>query len=571
MSTPFDFAFTPTRASIPAPGTVVRLNVPSSVPTNHTPLNPLSFLIRAASIYPDKVALVHPDTPYPVRYTFAQWAQRTLNLAYALLDVGVKPGDRVAVIAPNSPLIADAHQGVLAARAIVTPINYRLTPPEITYILAHSGAKVLLLDHQFAYLTDDFLKDPVNASKVTVIISHDSGREGCPYETFLNRGRVVSEGKGWLRLLVELEEQAPATLCYTSGTTGRPKGVLSTLRGSYLAAVANAFESKLDRESVYLWVLPMFHASGWTFPWSNTFAFTTQITLRTVSLEHIWYHLLHSGVSHYCGAPTVQISLINAPEACALDPAREVKAIVAGSAPTAAMIAGLEKLGIGTVHVYGLTETYGPMTRNYPQPSWARMSSEDRSKLMSRQGHGFATADEVRVVEQREDDALVDVPADGKTLGEIVMRGNIVMKEYYNDPAATQAAFRGGYFRSGDLAVRHPDGSVAIQDRSKDLIISGGENASSVAIEQELAAHPEVLEASVVARAHPKWGERPMAFVVLRQNVERNGFEDRLKSFARTRLPGFACPEWVRVVDELPKTSTGKILKVELRKVAAKL
>lgn len=335
----------------------------------------------------------------------------------------------------------------------------------------------------------------------------------------------------------------------------------------------------MNRHSTYLWILPMFHAAGWTFPWASVFAFATQITLRTVNYTHIWKHLLNSGITHYCGAPTVQIGIINDP--LARKPPQPVKAIVAGAAPTPHLIASLETIGITPFHVYGLTETYGPFTRSYEQSSWSTLSLEQRSKLMARQGHAFATAQEVRVVyqpdEHSKEDELIDVPRDGKTLGEIVTRGNIVMKEYFRDPEATANAFRGGAFRSGDLAVWHPDGSIAIMDRSKDIIISGGENASSLAIEQELASHPHILEVTVVARNHEKWGERPMAFVVLHpQHASKwagrhHEFAADLKVHAKRSLPGFACPEWVEVVPELPKTSTGKILKTELRRVIAKL
>lgn len=537
------------------------------------PLNPLDFVLRAAQIYPDNLALAHPDVESPVYYTYAVWAQRIQNLAYALIQAGVQPGDRVAIIAPNSPMIADAHHGALAARAIVTPINTRLTRPEVEYILDHSGAKIILVDYEFVHL--------VQGAKARVVVSKDTGRPGDPYEEFLSSGRRFSQEKGWQGLQAESNEDAGACLCYTSGTTGRPKGVLTTLRSSYLAAVANAFETRMNPDSTYLWILPMFHAAGWTYPWAITFAFATQITLRTVSYPHIWNHLLNSGVTHYCGAPTVQIGLVNAPEARNLD--HPVSAIIAGSAPTAHLIGELEKRGIQPVHVYGLTETLGPFTRNYFQPSWRQLSHDERSKMRARQGHSFATAQEARVVYAAAEDngvpsgELRDVPKDGKTIGEVVTRGNIVMKEYFRDPEATRKAFEGNHFHSGDLAVWHPDGSIAIVDRSKDIIISGGENASSLAIEQELAEHPDVLEVSVVARPHPKWGERPMAFVVLRSEAiqrwarKHAEFADNLKQHARGRLPGFACPEWVEVVPELPKTSTGKILKTQLRKLVAKL
>ncbi|RDB15670.1 putative acyl-activating enzyme 1, peroxisomal [Hypsizygus marmoreus] len=572
MPVPFDTSrFTPTAASIPPPLVGLRLKQETPIPVNYHPLNPLDFILRGAQIYPNKLAIAHPDVPHPAFYTFSVWTQRIQNLAYALIQAGIQPGDRVAVIAPNSPMIADAHQGIIAARAVVASVNTRLKPSEVAYILEHSGARLILIDHEYTHL--------IEGTKIPTIVSNDTGREGDPYETFLNNGRKFSQERGWAGLVAHHDENAPCTLCYTSGTTGRPKGVITTLRGSYLAAIANAFEGRINKDSTYLWILPMFHAGGWTYPWATVFAFATQITLRNVNFTHIWNHFLHSGVTHYCGAPTVQIGIINDP--LARKPPQPVNAIIAGAAPTPHLIAGLEEKGIHPVHVYGLTETYGPFTRSYEQDEWATLSLEQRTKRIARQGHAFATAQEVRVVYQPGDhateDDLIDVPKDGKTLGEIVTRGNIVMKEYFNDPAATAKAFRGGAFRSGDLAVWYPDGSISIMDRSKDIIISGGENASSLAIEQELASHPHVLEVSVVARSHPKWGERPMAFVTLhpQHSTKWTGkhhlFGDDLKKHARARLPGFATPEWVEVVPELPKTSTGKILKTELRKIIAKL
>ncbi|KAJ6604460.1 hypothetical protein DFH09DRAFT_1122770 [Mycena vulgaris] len=564
-------AFSPTPASFPPRDPVLMLRQPKGLPVHFQPLNPLQFILRAAEIYPDKVALVHPDVPYPVSYTFSVWCQRIQNLAYALIQAGIEPGDRVAVIAPNSPLIADAHHGVLAAQAVLCLINTRLKPSEVAYILDHSGSSIILVDHEYRHLLPANIKTPV-------IVSNDTGRNGDPYELFLSSGRAFSRERGWKGLEYHADEDSAALLCYTSGTTGRPKGVVTTLRGSYLAAVANAYESRIHLESTYLWILPMFHAAGWTYPWASVFAFATQITLRTVDYPLIWKHFLNSAVTHYCGAPTVQIGIVNDPAARALP--RPISAIIAGAAPTASLIGALEEKGIQPIHVYGLTETYGPFTRNYTQASWAALSLQERSKLMARQGNSFATAQDVRVVyppKDGNDTVLVDVPRDGKTVGEIVTRGNIVMKEYFRDPEATAKAFRGGSFNTGDLAVMHADGVISIVDRSKDIIISGGENASSLAIEQELASHPDVLEVSVVARNHVKWGERPHAFVILRPSSTAKWhrrlevFGEELKAHAKSRLPGFACPEWVQVVQELPKTSTGKILKTDLRKIIAKL
>ncbi|KAG2754602.1 acetyl-CoA synthetase-like protein [Suillus brevipes Sb2] len=561
--------FKPTRESIPPPNVSYQQSVLGLAPNVH-PLNPFPFILRAAAVYPDKVAIAHPDVKHPAFYTYAVWAQRIQNMAYGLIQAGIRPGDRVAVITPNWWVLlnetfwVDAHFGVLAARAIVTPVNTRLTPPEVSYILNHSGAKLILIDHDFMHLIEN--------NNVPIIVCHDTGRAGDPYESFLSAGRVFSAEKGWAGLDVEPDENAGAVLCYTSGTTGRPKGVLTTLRGSYLAAIGNVVEGQISRESTYLWILPMFHAAGWTYPWANVFACATQITMRSVDYPLIWKHFLNSGVTHYCGAPTVQIGIVNDPAARPLP--RPISAVIAGAAPTAHLISQLEQKGIKSVH------TYGPFTRCYDQPHWGTLTLEQRAKLMARQGQSFATAQDVRVVfplQDENDEELRDVPKDGRTVGEVLMRGNIVMKEYFRDPEATRKAFQGGHFHSGDLAVWHPDGVIQVVDRSKDLIISGGENASSLAIELELSSHPHVLEVSVVARSHPKWGERPMAFVLLRPEHapkwkdNHDGFASELIRHARTLLPGFACPEWVQIVDELPKTSTGKILKTNLRKVVAKL
>ncbi|KAF5356043.1 hypothetical protein D9756_003900 [Leucocoprinus leucothites] len=587
------FTFTPTPASIPPSNVVYRLKDSPNASVNSHPLNPLDFILRAAQIYPDKVALVHPNVEYPVQYTFAVWAQRIQNLAYALIRAGVKPGDRVAVIAPNSPLIADAHHGVIAARAVLTPINTRLKPSEVAYILEHSGSSIILVDYEYTHLIPP-------GTRVPVIVSKDTGRADDPYETLLAEGRRFSEEKSWGGLVAEPDENAGAVLCYTSGTTGRPKGVITTLRGeyvelslllltevastglgSYLAAIANAFECQ---------ILPMFHAAGWTFPWSNVFAFAKQARfslklfsysfLNVTTEDHAQDRKLHADMEPL--PPFRRDTLLRSTYSPTRRLPQNVTAVIAGAAPTAHLIAELENIGFKPVHVYGLTSvTYGPFTRNYDQPHWENLSLEERARLMARQGQAFATALGVRVVLPPADDdknpVLRDVPRDGKTVGEIVTRGNIVMKEYFRDPEATRKAFHGGYFRSGDLAVMHPDGTIAVVDRSKDIIISGGENASSLAIELELASHPHVLEVCAVARPHPKWGERPMAFVILHpQHANKwagrhHEFAKDLKEHARTRLPGFACPEWVEVVPELPKTSTGKILKTELRKIVVKL
>jgi acyl-CoA synthetase (AMP-forming)/AMP-acid ligase II len=372
LQSPAFSSFRPTAASIPPslrPG--LRLKPPKKDRVYVHPLNPLEFLLRAAQIYPEKLAIVHPDVPTPVFYTFSVWAQRVQNLAYALIQAGIQPGDRVAVIAPNSPMIADTNFGVIAARAIPNLINTRLKASDVEYILEHSGSKLILVDYACLHL--------VKTSKLPKILCNDTGKDGDPYEDFLTSGRKFSQEKGWAGLEAESDENAGAMLCYTSGTTGRPKGVITTLRGSYLAALGNAYDNQINHDSTYLWVLPMFHAAGWTYPWANTVAFATQITLRTVDFDLIWNHLLNSNVTHYCGAPTVQIGIVNHP--LARRPPNLVKAIIAGAAPTAHLLGKLEEIGIAPIHVYGLTETYGPFTRSYPQPFWKGLSLAERSKV----------------------------------------------------------------------------------------------------------------------------------------------------------------------------------------------
>ncbi|KAF8506944.1 acetyl-CoA synthetase-like protein [Russula emetica] len=563
--------FRPTPASIPPLNAGFTFSTPHGLPVNFHPLNPLEFLLRAAQIYPEKLALAHPDVQFPVFYTYSVWAQRVQNFAYGLLQAGIRPGDRIAVLSPNSPMIAGDNilPFIVAYVAdLYFQRHYKGSSAPIDYILMHCGAKLIFVDHEYKHLVGD--------SKAGIIVCNDTGRAGDPYEDFLTAGRAFSQEKGWAGLEMDSDENKPLSLNYTSGTTGRPKGVLTTLRGTYLASIANAFEAQLDKESTYLWILPMFHAAGWTFPWSITFSFATQITLRTMDYSLIWKHLLNSRVTHYCGAPTVQIGITNHPSAKKLP--HPIKTIIAGAAPTAHLLAQLESKGFQSVHVYGLTyRDLRALHSQLPTTFLDALPSSERAKLTARQGHAFATSSPLRVIRPTKNpgEELVDVPRDGKTVGEILLRGNIVMQGYFQDPEATARAFDGGYFHSGDLAVWHPDGSVQILDRIKDIIISGGENASSLAIEQELASHPDVLEVSVVGREHPTWGERPMAYVILHTESARRWagkhaeFSSVLKAHARQRLSGFATPEWVVIVEELPKTSTGKIMKTVLRKRAA--
>lgn len=464
-------------------------------------------------------------------------------------------------------------------------------------MLGHSGARLILVDEDFAHLIPKQLPEGVQ-----VILSRDTGgTKGVdasvdPYEAFLDAGRKrwasaeEEEGKrfgnkakrGWELIDIVEDENEACALCYTSGenkksfsvmsfyevvlnlvycakgTTGRPKGVLTSHRGSYLAAVANAFEAQLTGDSVYLWVLPAFHAAGWTFPWAVTAALGTHYILRRVDNDQIWDALNHGGVTHYCGAPTVQIGLVNHPKAKRLE--KGVKVAIAASAPTADLLAKLEALNFTCVHVYGQTENYGPFSRRYREPSWSDLSVEERARLMARQGHGFLVVDEVRVVRRPpEDDSssssdaamsdkkdereLIDVARDGKEIGEIIMRGNLAMLEYFKDDDATRKTIKHGWLHTGDLAVRYPGGEVAIADRAKDIIISGGENISSLMVEQELADHADVLEVCVVARPHERWGEVGHAFVVLKEGRKGKVDKEVLRSHCETRMSKVS-PAW---------------------------
>ena len=497
-------------------------------------MTPLSFLERTAGAFPDRTAVVDGDQ----RLTWAAFRERVRRLASALQAHGIERGDRVAFLAPNGREVLEAHYGVPWAGAVLVAINTRLMPDEVAYILEHSGAKLVVVDPSLEHLVP---------AGIETFRCDDS------YEQFLAE---APDGEPEPRL--ESEDDT-ISVNYTSGTTGRPKGVMYTHRGAYLNALAEIHHAGIDSRSVYLWTLPMFHCNGWCFTWGVTAAGGTHLCLRSFEPDEVWRLLDDEGVTHFCGAPTVLVMLATADAAHPLD--RPVHVTTAAAPPPPAVIARTEALGFSLNHVYGLTETYGPMTICEWNPDWDDLDAADRARLKARQGLHLVTADAVRVV----DDKMRDVPADAETMGEIVMRGNNVMKGYFADEAATKEAFRGGWFHSGDLAVMHPDGYVEIRDRAKDIIISGGENVSTVEIERVLVSHPDVLEAAVVAAPDEKWGERPKAYVTLRPGAELT--EPELIAFARETLPGFKAPSAV-VFGELPKTSTGKVKKVELRERA---
>jgi fatty-acyl-CoA synthase len=504
-------------------------------------LNPVDFLYRAAYMYPDKVAVVHGKR----RYTYRELAERSWRLANALRSAGLAKGDRVATLLFNSPAMLEAHFGVPAAGGILVAVNNRLSSTEIGYILQHSGARYLLAD-----VTLEAQAGLAGLSGVTVIRYDDTGAPGEPYEDFL-AGASPARPPSWLE-----HEEETISINYTSGTTGRPKGVQYTYRGAYLNALNEVIVAGLATDSAYLWTLPMFHCNGWCFPWAVTAVAARHLTMRAVDPDVIWELIDGEGVTHYNGAPTVHLMVLNHPRAHRLD--RPVTAMVAAAPPSPTLLTRMSELNFRVVHVYGLTETYGPITVCPEQEASRELSVEQRARYLARQGQAYISSDLVRVV----DEQMTDVPQDGQAMGEVIMRGNNVMSGYFDDEAATRKAFAGGWFHSGDLAVWHPDGNIELRDRGKDIIISGGENISSIEVEQAIAAHPAVLECAVIGIPHPHWGERPKAFVTLNEGAA--AAPEEIIAFCRERLAHYKCPDSIEF-GPLPKTSTGKTQKFVLR------
>jgi fatty-acyl-CoA synthase len=504
-------------------------------------LNPVDFLYRAAYMYPDKTAVVHGKR----RYDYRELAERSWRLANALRSAGLAKSDRVATLLFNSPTMLEAHFGVPAAGGILVAVNHRLSSPEIGYILQRSGARYLLVHAELEALTA-----PLDLAGVTVIRCEDTGAAGDSYEEFLSSA-PSARPESWLE-----DEEETISVNYTSGTTGRPKGVQYTYRGAYLNALNEVIVAGMGPDSVYLWTLPMFHCNGWCFPWAVTAAAARHVTMRTVDAGLVWALIDDEGVTHYNGAPTVHLMVINHPRAHRLE--RPVTAMVAAAPPSPTLLARMSELNFRIVHVYGLTETYGPITVCPEPEAWDELPMAQRAKYLARQGQAYISSDLVRVV----DGEMNDVAQDGQTMGEVIMRGNNVMSGYFGDAGATSKAFAGGWFHSGDLAVWHPDGNIELRDRGKDIIISGGENISSIEVEQAICAHPAVLECAVIGIPHQHWGERPKAFVTLNEGITAT--PEELIAFCREHLAHYKCPDEIEF-GPLPKTSTGKIQKFRLR------
>jgi len=527
---------------------------------SYTAMTPLSFLERSARVWPGKVAVIYGRR----RLTYSEFAAEVEQAARALRASGVQPGDRVAYLMPNLPELLIAHFAVPLAGGVLVAINTRLTAHEVAQILRHSGARIVVADASLlpTAMTAAGGLDAVTRLVVVADTEASSARAeqavGPAAESRLVSYREFLAGQAGDPLPWSVpDELDPIAINYTSGTTGLPKGVIYTHRGAYLNSLAQIIHSRHDENSVYLWTLPMFHCNGWCAPWAVTAIGGTHVCLREVRGEAIWQQLREHGVTHLNAAPTVVSAILTASQAGPLT--RPVTVTTAGAPPSPTTIAEMERTGFKVVHVYGLTETYGPFTVCQPQPQWAGLPADQRAALQARQGVGMIQTGGLRVV----DSAMADVPADGETMGEIAMRGNTVMAGYYLDPEATAAAFRGGWFHSGDLGVMHPDGYIELRDRAKDIVISGGENISTIEVEQALMSHPCVFEAAVIGVPDDKWGERPKAFVVLRPGTSTTVKD--LAAHVRTRIAGYKTPRDIDITVKLPKTSTGKIQKYVLR------
>ncbi len=514
-------------------------------------LTPVNFLSRSASIFTDKVAVVYKDK----RYTYQEFYNRVNRLADALKKAGIGKGDKVAFMCPNTPPLLEAHYAVPMIGAALVSINIRLSSREVIYIINHSDSKAIFVDNEFAHVIKPIMEDLTNIKTVVNIcdVSDEMPLDGMEYEEFLKTGSDAP-----ITPVVDDEYQI-ATINYTSGTTGLPKGVMYHHRGAYLNAIGEAVEFSLNSQSNYLWTLPMFHCNGWCFTWAVTAVGGTHVCLRKVVADEIYRVVEAESISHLCAAPTILITMANFPGAKDVKFKRQLNVITAGAPPAPTVIKNMENLGVDVTQVYGLTEVYGPHSICKWQPKWDNLSVDEKASIKARQGVCYVTSHYMDVVDPI---TMESVPRDAKTIGEIVMRGNNVMLGYYKDTKATDDAFEGGWFHSGDLAVVHPDNYVQIMDRKKDIIISGGENISTVEVENVIYQHPDVLEVAVIAIPNDKWGEVPKAFVMPKPG--KNLTEQDIINFCKQNLAHFKAPKSVEF-GELPKTATGKIMKFKLR------
>ncbi len=522
---------------------------------NYQSLTPVNFLRRAAGVYPDKTAVVHGDT----KYSYAELYARSRRLGSALARRGIGKGDTVSVMAPNVPALLEAHYGVPMTGAILNALNIRLDAGAIAFILDHAETKVLITDRMFSSVIKEALAH-CDAAPLVIDIDDPLDQSGellgeLDYEAFLREGDA---GYEWQP---PADEWQALSLNYTSGTTGDPKGVVYHHRGAFLNALGNTISFGLSPQSVYLWTLPMFHCNGWTYTWAVTAACGTHVCLRAVDPALIFPMIEEHKVTHMCGAPIVLTMLIHAPA----DIRRTfdhgpIEIATGGAAPPSAVIEGMEKMGFRVTHLYGMTESYGPSTLCAWQSEWDDLEGEARAAVMSRQGVNYVTLEDQTVMDS---ETMTPVPRDGETIGELMLRGNTVMRGYLKNAATTEATLAGGWLHTGDLAVMHPDGYIEIKDRAKDIIISGGENISSLEVEEVLYKHPKIMEAAVVARPDEKWGETPCAFVTRTEEGADLGTEE-VVAFCRENMAHFKCPKTI-VFCDLPKTSTGKIQKFVLR------
>lgn len=520
---------------------------------NHSAMTPLRFLQRSATVFPEKTAIIDDD----INLTYRSFYQRCCRMADALTRLGISAGDTVAILSPNSHEMLEAHYAVPMAGAVLNALNIRLDPASLQFILGHGEARLLFYDTRYESQVRQAIQGLDTCPQLISIESKDGASDGLAAEAYESLLLSGSEDAVW---------QAPAdewdaiSLNYTSGTTGNPKGVVYHHRGAYLSAMSNAMAFNMTSDTVYLWTLPMFHCNGWCYTWAITAIGGTHVCLRDIDTAVIYERIQRYGVTHMCGAPIVMNMLLNDLHRQGLRLDKTAQFALGGAAPPSAVIRKAEEIGFQITHLYGLTESYGPATLCVPQPDWQSLPLEERASRMSRQGVANFVMDEVRVCDRQTGEP---VPADGQTMGEIQLRGNIIMKGYLKNPEATAAAFRDGWFNTGDLAVMHPDHYVEIRDRAKDVIISGGENISSLEVEDVLYRHPNVSEAAVVAMPDDKWGELPCAFVTLIEDDGRTT-EQALIDFCRDNLAHFKAPRRI-VIGELPKTSTGKIRKNLLR------